>query len=59
MNHFSKVASSAFVSVFDTIFPLLSLPLVVLYPMPSHFLFPAFFQLLSLSFWIRCLDLGS
>lgn len=44
MNQVSKVASSAFfLSVSVTIFPLVSWPLLVLCPMPSHLLFPALF----------------
>lgn len=60
MNQVSNVTASAFfLSVSGTIFPLLSLPFLLLCPMPSHLLFQALFQLLSLSLWISSFDLGN
>lgn len=43
MKQVYNVAASAFFFQSHTIFPLLSLPLLVLYPMPSHLLFSVFF----------------
>lgn len=60
MNQISNVTTSAFfLSVSGTIFPLLSLPFLFLYPVPSHLLFQVLFQLLSLSLLISCFDLGN
>lgn len=59
MKQVYNIAASAFFFQSHTIFPLLSLPLLVLYPMPSHLLFSCLFYLLSLFLWIRCFDLGS